>query len=225
MSDAIRADFDRIAALPDCAWSHNSHYHRFLLRQLPPEVHKALDAGCGTGELSRLLATRARSVLALDLSPEMIRVAKERSGSCATIEYRVEDVTATALAPASLDCIACVATLHHLPLADTLARFAAALAPGGTLLVLDLYQAAGPADFAAEAVALPVNVLVGLLRNGRLRADTRTREAWARHGAHDSYPTLTEVRAACAVGLPGATRVRRHLYWRYSLVWRKPAQR
>ncbi len=41
--------------------------------------------------------------------------------------------------------------------------------------------------------------------------------------AYDTDPSLTEVRDACEAELPGA-KVRRHLLWRYSVVWRKPAR-
>ena len=41
------------------------------------------------------------------------------------------------------------------------------------------------------------------------------------HGQHDAYLTLAQIRQACAGILP-RVRARRHLLWRYSLVWRKP---
>jgi hypothetical protein len=37
------------------------------------------------------------------------------------------------------------------------------------------------------------------------------------------YPSLAAARARAGDLLPGA-RVRRHLFWRYSLVWRKPGE-
>jgi len=37
-------------------WSHNNHYHRWMLRQLPRTIDKALDVGCGAGDLARRLA-------------------------------------------------------------------------------------------------------------------------------------------------------------------------
>src|SRR5215207_8117861 len=76
----VRADFDRIALLSEqYGWSHNDHYHGFLLGQLPAQVGEALDVGCGAGAFSRLLARRSRHVLGVDLSPEMVRMARERS--------------------------------------------------------------------------------------------------------------------------------------------------
>jgi hypothetical protein len=46
------------------------------------------------------------------------------------------------------------------------------------------------------------------------------RITWAAHSPHDSYLTLSELRRLCATTLPGAT-VCPHLFWRYSIVWRK----
>ena len=79
MPSTIQTDFDRIALLPDNDWDHNSHYHSFLLRQLPSHCGYTLDIGCGTGLFTRLLAGRSDEVLVLDLSPQMIHVARERS--------------------------------------------------------------------------------------------------------------------------------------------------
>jgi SAM-dependent methyltransferase len=199
MTSQVERDFDRIALLPDDAWDHNRHYHALLLRELPPRCERALEIGCGTGELSRLLAARSRSVLAIDLSPNMIRLARE-----------------------SFECVASIATLHHLDTAATLARMRDALALGGTLLVLDLFRVSGPGDLAASALAAPLNVLLRLAKTGRPRARADVRRAWEEHGRHDRYPTVAEVRALCARLLPGA-RVRRHLFWRYSIVWRRSA--
>jgi hypothetical protein len=63
----------------------------------------------------------------------------------------------------------------------------------------------------------------GTLRadSGRLAEPAELRRAWEEHGRTDRYLTLAEVRAACARALPGA-RVRRHLLWRYLIVWRRP---
>jgi SAM-dependent methyltransferase len=219
---AVRDDFDRLAAFDEAGWSHNSHYHGYLLRQLPAHVDRGLDVGCGIGTFARLLAARAGSVLGLDFSAEMIARARVRSARQANITYEVADVRTWPWPAASFDCIASIATLHHLPLAETLGQMAAALRPGGMLLVLDLYQAEAPADFAASGLAVPVSLALRLLRNRRLHDPLPVREAWAAHGPHDHYLTLAEVRRIAGPLLPGA-RVRRRLLYRYSLVWRKPA--
>jgi ubiquinone/menaquinone biosynthesis C-methylase UbiE len=76
----IGAEFDRIAQTEASGgWNHNNHYHSFLLRHAPAHCAAALEVGCGMGEYARLLAQRSDKVLALDLSPEMLRIARERS--------------------------------------------------------------------------------------------------------------------------------------------------
>ncbi|OMI26204.1 hypothetical protein BTA31_15420 [Bacillus haynesii] len=48
---------------------------------------RVLDAGCGEGYFSRLLAKAGASVTAVDYSPRMIDIAKERTDDL-PIEYR-----------------------------------------------------------------------------------------------------------------------------------------
>ena len=218
----IRADFDRIAALQEDGWDHNAHYHPVLLRHVPPGCRAALDVGCGSGAFARELAGRSDTVLGLDLSPEMVGLARARLAGRAGVEIRVADFAEAELPAGSFDCVASVATLHHLPLRSALVKMAALLRPGGVLLVLDLHRSATLADRLRDAVALPVDLGFGLARRGRLRPPREVREAWRAHARTDVYPTLAEVRRACGELLPGA-RVRRHLLWRYSLVWTKPA--
>lgn len=216
----IQQDFDRLADLDGEGWSHNAHYHPFLLKHLPASSElDALDIGCGTGTFARLLAQRFRRVLALDLSPRMIEVAKERSRGVPNIDFQVGDVMDFPL-PAGLGCVASIATLHHLPLGPVLEKIKPALAPGGMLLVLDLYKAATLADYATSAVAFPINLLLKRIKNGRVRDSAEVRAAWEAHGRTDVYLPLSEVRAVAGNLLPRA-QVTRHLLFRYSLVWKK----
>src|SRR5215216_5407704 len=84
----VQADFDRIALLDDrYAWSHNDHYHDWLLGHVPTPCAEALDVGCGMGTFSRALAWRAGRVVGVDLSPQMVRIARERSRGFTNIEY------------------------------------------------------------------------------------------------------------------------------------------
>jgi hypothetical protein len=104
-----------------------------------------------------------------------------------------------------------------------LTRFREALAPGGRLLVLDLYRATTPADFAVCALALPATHALRFARTGTLRDPPEVRAAWDAHGRTDRYLSLAQVRAACAeAGLAGAA-VKRRLLFRYSLIWTKPS--
>lgn len=217
---SIQADFDRIALVSHKDWNHNDHYHSFLLRQLPLRFNSALDVGCGTGAFSRLLAARSDQVLAIDLSPEMIRVARERLANYANIDFRVDDAVTCEFPAGQFDCVASIATMHHLPMESMLLKMKNALRANGTLIVLDLRRAEGLADLLTSVLAIPVSVLLRLARTGRLRQPREVKAAWDQHGKNDVYLTLSQARQACAAALPEA-KVRQHLIWRYSIVWKK----
>ena len=119
----------------------------------------------------------------------------------------------------SFDCIASIATLHHLPLREVLLKVKAALKPGGVLLILDLYEPQGLTDTLLNPLAVCLSGTLRLLHHRRLLPSREARDAWAIHEGHDLYPTMNEVRQLCADILPGS-KIRKHLLWRYSVVWR-----
>ena len=223
----IQADFDRLALLDAEGWTQNNHYHNFLLRHIPNDCQNALEVGCGTGAFARRLAERARHVVALDLSPEMIRVARLRSTNSPNLGFQVGDAISWDFPAAHFDCIATIATLHHLPLREMILKLKAALKPGGVLIVLDLFEpernlltAPGLVDTVLNLIAMGVSVSLRLIHNGRLKPPREVRAAWAAHEQHDSYPSMSEIRGLCAEILPGAE-IKKHLLWRYSIVWQR----
>jgi 2-polyprenyl-3-methyl-5-hydroxy-6-metoxy-1,4-benzoquinol methylase len=151
----------------------------------------------------------------------MIRLAREQSTEHPNIEYTLADVLLCALPAERYDCLASIATLHHLPPEQVLPKMKEALKPGGLLIIHDLIAADGIIERAASALAYPVSVARRLWKTGRLRAPKELRDAWREHGRRDVYPTLSEVREMCSQYLTGA-RIHRHLLWRYTVVWRKP---
>ena len=221
--EQVRIDFDRIASKTGSSgWNHNNHYHDYLLKHVPKPCHHALDIGCGTGEFSRQLAKKADHVLGLDLSPEMLQRAREESPDDTPITYLEADVMTYPLEEAHFDCIASIATMHHLPYADICQRVKQLLRPGGVFLVLDLYESQSFADYTTNIAAIPVHRLLNRLNNGQVTQSEEEKAAWDAHGAHDTYMTLADIQETTGKILPGAI-VRRHLLWRYSLVWHKPA--
>ncbi len=218
--EKIQADFDRLAVLATEEWNHNDYYHPFLLKHVPSSCDQALDIGCGTGGFSRMLAQRAQHVLALDLSPQMTRIAQERSAQFRNIEYQVADILKYDLPAAHFDCIVSIATLHHLPLDLMLEKMKAALKPDGVLLILDLFKADSISDFALSIPAIPWNFALRLWKQHRLRPPHEVRAAWDEHGRTDVYLTLSQVHQSCDKVLP-SSHVTRHLLWRYSIVWAK----
>ena len=218
--ESIARDFDRIARIPDDPWQHNRLYHRLLWRELPARIGPVLEIGCGTGEVTAALAARAESVLGLDLSPEMVAAARERCAGAANVDLVLADALTHPLPREHFDLVVSIATLHHLPLAPMLARARDALRPGGLLWILDLPRDETALDLARSAAAFPLNLLGRLYTTGHLRPPPEVRAAWDAHGATDRYLSLSEVKRTAAVLLRGV-RVRRLLFWRYELVWRK----
>jgi ubiquinone/menaquinone biosynthesis C-methylase UbiE len=218
----IQADFDRIALISADGWSHNSHYHGFLLGQLPARCQHALDVGCGTGAFSRLLAARCDQVFAIDLSPQMIEIAKKRSTAHDNLTFQVADVMSWEFGVEQFDCIASIATLHHLPLDEMLVKIRTALSANGVFVALDLYQPTRVSAVLMGLLAIPTSLVLRRLKTGQWRESHQVRQVWVEHSRHDSFPTLAYIRQVCASALPGS-QVRRHLLWRYSIAWTKPA--
>ena len=222
--ESIQSDFDRIALLADETWNHNAHYHRYLINQIPVRCRQILEIGCGTGEFSRLLAERAEKVLAIDLSPQMIRFAKERSKLCPNIDFIEGDVMTYELPDNQFDCIATLTTLHHLPMTGILKKIKSALKPGGVFICLDLYQRSNLTDLLFDTTAYPASLFLRLVKTGKLKQSKEVREAYARHGKTDTYLTLSKIKQICARVLPGAI-LNRRLFWRYSVIWKKENER
>lgn len=199
-------------------WDHNAHHHRWILRRLPGPVGRALDVGCGTGEFARRLAGSARHVDAVDRDARVVATARALTSGLPVdhrVHYRVADLGDAALEP-GYDVVTALAVLHHVPFEPALRRLRELLAPGGTLVVLGVYREESRSDVALSLLAVPANLVVGWVKNLRQRRVAGSAPTAA------AVSTLTQVRAAAARQTPGAA-IRRHLFWRYSLVFSAPA--
>ncbi|HXY02739.1 MAG TPA: class I SAM-dependent methyltransferase [Terriglobales bacterium] len=99
-----------------------------------------LDAGCGTGTLSRWLAARGCRVLGVDAASEMVTTAALFAHSTGFSEHvRFARINTIAQLPApdkSVDGILCSSVLEYVPDPTAcLTEFARVLKPGGRLLV------------------------------------------------------------------------------------------
>ena len=216
---SIEADFDRIALLDHEGWTANNHFHNLLLRHVPRNCEFALEIGCGTGALARRLAQHCRRVIALDLSSEMIRVARSRSIQVDNLEFQLADATTWDFPQSQFDFICSIATLHHLNQHELLPRMKAALKPGGNLVVLDLVESNSWLERILDVISLGLSGSFRLIHNGRLKPPAEVRKAWEEHEKHDHYSTMNDMRALADEVLPGAT-VTRRLLWRYTLVYK-----
>lgn len=212
MSEALLARLNAFnAAHP---WSHNDHYHGWVLRQLPRPGSKlsCLDVGCGTGNLARRLAPHVRRVRGIDVDERSVATAVELSSGVDNVSFDVGDVGV--VSGERFDLITLVAVLHHLPLEPTLTRLRALLAPGGRLLVVGCYRAETATDRAVALTAVLANPAIGVLKT---RGAKRARVAMSAP-TRPPEQTLAEIRASASLILPGA-RIHRRLFWRYTLVY------
>ncbi|MGI4796287.1 MAG: magnesium protoporphyrin IX methyltransferase [Janthinobacterium lividum] len=98
-----------------------------LLSYLPADLSglRILDAGCGTGALAVEAAARGAEVVAIDLSPTLVDLARERAGHHLNIDFRTGDMADPALG--RFDHVVAMDSLIHYRAPD-MARVAISLA-------------------------------------------------------------------------------------------------
>lgn len=194
----------------DRRWNHNIHYHPRILRAIPAGAQRALDVGCGEGMLARELRRIVPHVTGIDLDTTSINQAK---GYPDDVDYLLGDVLTHPFEPSSFDVVTSVATLHHMDAAAGLTRMRDLLRPGGLLALVGLARSTMPNDLPRELAGVAVSAVY--------RA---TKGSWE-HPSPLVWPppvTYRQMRALAAEILPGS-QYRRHVLWRYSIIWRSPA--
>ena len=137
---ALRRDFERAAASYDTAAVLQAEIGDRILDRLAMiriEPRCVLDAGAGTGRLSRALARRYRRarILSLDLAPAMLVRARRRSGRFGRQRQVCGDAEDLPLASGSCDLVVSNLMLQWCnDQARALAEFRRVLRPGGLLL-------------------------------------------------------------------------------------------
>jgi len=89
----------------------------YVERATPLEGRTVLDVGCGGGLLSEAMARRGATVTGLDLSPELLEVARQHAhDSGVAIDYRLEAAEQHASERAqAYDVVTCMEMLEHVP--------------------------------------------------------------------------------------------------------------
>ncbi|MFY2763311.1 class I SAM-dependent methyltransferase [Arenimonas sp. MALMAid1274] len=113
------------------------HWHRYAFAQPLARGRRVLDAACGEGYGSAMMARAGGQVLGLDLDADTVVHAAARYAGITGLRFEHADATALdALPDASFDLILSFETLEHVyAQARMLDGFRRLLAPGGLLLV------------------------------------------------------------------------------------------
>lgn len=219
-TDEVISQFNIIAKLPDY-WDHNQQYQNYLLKQIK-NIHGAgLDIGCGTGEFTKKITTKCEKITGIDISKIMIDEAQKRnSNNNNTMFINIDIDTFLNQTKDMYDVIISIATFHHLDMERTLRLLKTKLNRNGIILILDLYNSKSIFEFCLSFFATICNPIIYLIKRGSLCNTKEERDAWKDHFQYDKYYTVKEIKEIARKTL-GKVKIKRHLFWRYSLIYVK----
>lgn len=136
MSDPTPLEFTGERFTPECVREMAyEHWHRYAWAAELVEGRDVLDAACGEGYGSHLLAARARSVTGLDIGEEAVAHARERYRRD-NLRFEQGDATRLPYEDDRFDVVISFETLEHLEHQETLlAEFRRVLRPEGFLVI------------------------------------------------------------------------------------------
>jgi ubiquinone/menaquinone biosynthesis C-methylase UbiE len=124
---------------------------------------RVLDVGCGSGWASRLLATKAGkgAVTGIDISDEMIRVARDSSSEFRNLDFQIASAAALPFPDNEFTHAFSMESLYYYDdIGAALREIHRVLKPEGLFLtVLDLYQENEPSHQWIEKLQVPVHLL------------------------------------------------------------------
>ncbi|MCE9598410.1 MAG: metalloregulator ArsR/SmtB family transcription factor [Spirochaetia bacterium] len=114
------------------------YYRREILSELGKQPGTVVDLGCGTGELSVMIAKLAGKTIGVDQSPKVLEVARN---ACPQGEFRLGEIEHLPLPNEGADAVVASMVLHHMPDPSSgLKEANRVLRDKGTLVVVDLKE-------------------------------------------------------------------------------------
>jgi 2-polyprenyl-3-methyl-5-hydroxy-6-metoxy-1,4-benzoquinol methylase len=165
---------------------------KLLKTWLPATRATILDAGCGTGSLSVVLAELGHDVTGIDLSPAMILLGETKAAAAEqSITFQVMDAAFPQMLLRQFDAIVCRHLLWALPEpAQVLRRWIELLKPGGRLVLIEGYWKTGAGLHAREIVeALPASLI-----NISVQDLSETPELWGGRVTDERYAVSADLR-------------------------------
>ena len=129
--DKIARDYDRMNHLMTAGLD------RCWRKRAVQGLHgKVLDVACGTGDMAVELLRQGCSVTGVDLSNEMMTIAKRKAPQA---EYRLADVERLPFGDACFDAVTCAFGVRNfVHLEQDLSEMLRVLKPGGRMVILEL---------------------------------------------------------------------------------------
>jgi SAM-dependent methyltransferase len=161
--------------------------YEFVRRSLPPDCRRILEVGAGMGELAARLMGDGLGVVALDIDPGVVAIARDLGVDARVVHW-----------PEPLDeqfeAVLFTRSLHHMhPLAECVAAGVACLAPRGRVVIEDFaFEAVDPRTLAWFTGAVRLLRESGLLPGynellNDLLASDGSLAAWEKHHDHDLH--------------------------------------
>ena len=126
-------------------WDHlradlfGSAFHLHALLGLLDPAWRVADLGCGTGQLTAIVAPHVRQTVGVDSSAEMLEEARGRLTGNAGVELRLGTLEALPIDTGQIDLVLMALVLHHLPDPSRALKEAARVtARGGRVLIIDM---------------------------------------------------------------------------------------
>jgi 2-polyprenyl-3-methyl-5-hydroxy-6-metoxy-1,4-benzoquinol methylase len=186
---------------------------------MPKNCNRILDAGCGTGELTKKLTHFSKEIIGIDVSENMINEAKKRNYDERIDYIKIPVEKYLEETEKQFDVIISIAALHHMNEEEILKTMKTKLTKDGKILILDLVKTKTIIEWILGITAALLNPMIMLLMRGRLRITKEEKEAWAGHFQYDKYLTTDEVKNIVKWSL-GKGKVKRHFFWRYSIIYK-----
>jgi len=104
---------------------------KMLSKHLRPGM-TVLELGCGAGYFTRELARSGADIIAIDVSPELLEIARANC-SAPNVRYEIRNAYDLSYPDAVFDSVVGSAVLHHLKIEEALREIYRVLKPGGTI--------------------------------------------------------------------------------------------